>query len=74
MEEYFTADYLGVVLVGVLGGVVDQPVEVVGLEEGHFLVPVLALAVPVLVPVLAGVEQDVAKNFVTVVTFAIRGD
>lgn len=67
MEEYFTADYLGVVLVGVLGGVVDQPVEVVGLEEGHFLVPVL-------VPVLAGVEQDVAKNFVTVVTFAIRGD
>ncbi len=39
MEEYFTADYLGVVLVGVLGGVVDQPVEVVGLEEGHFLVP-----------------------------------
>lgn len=74
MEEYFTADYLGVVLAGVLVGVVDQRVEVVGLEEGHFRVPVLALAVPVPVPVLAVVEQDVAKNFVTVVTFAIRGD
>lgn len=74
MEECFTADYLGVVLVGVLVGVVDQLVEVVGLEEGHFHVPVLALAVLVPVPVLAVVEQDVAKNFVTVVTFASRRD
>jgi hypothetical protein len=74
VEECFTADYLGVVLAGVLVGVVDQLVEVVGLEEGHFRVPVLASAVLVLVPVLAVVEQDVARNFVTVVTFASRGD
>jgi len=74
VEECFTVDYLGVVLAKVLVGVVDQLVEAVGLEEGHFRVPVLALAVLVLVPVLAVVEQDVAKNFITVVTFASRGD
>jgi hypothetical protein len=73
VEECFTADYLGVVLAGVLVGVVDQLVEVVGLEGRHFPAPVLASAVLVLVHVLVVVELDAARNFITVVSSASRG-